>query len=184
MKRMLTSFSLLGMIFFTSGSAAAHQASPQNSAQQKPQTELRTVYQKWLNEDAAYIITIAEKSAFTKLASDEERERFIEQFWRKRDANPATEANEYREEYYGRIAYANQHFASTLSGWQTDRGRTYITYGKPDKVISQAAGDSSASQPLEVWIYHNIPGVGQNVRFAFIDVTGKGDFRLRSAPGK
>lgn len=184
MKRMLTSFSLLGTILFTCGLAATHQASPQNSAQQRPQTELRAVYQKWLDEDAAYIITPVERMAFTKLTNDEQRERFIEQFWRMRDTNSRTEANEYREEYYARIAYANQHFASTLPGWRTDRGRTYITYGKPDKILSHLSTFPNPSQPREVWIYNNLPNVGREVRFEFVDVTGKGDFRQRIAPGK
>ena len=92
--------------------------------------ELKNVYKKWLDNDVAYIITNEEKKAFKALATDEERENFIENFWRRRDPNPDTEENEYREEYYERIAYANEHFASGIPGWKTDRGRVYIALGQ------------------------------------------------------
>ena len=94
--------------------------------------ELKNAYKKWLNDDVPYIITKEEKKAFMALQTDEECENFIENFWRRRDPNPDTEENEYREEYYERIAYANEHYTSGIPGWKTDRGRVYITWGKPD----------------------------------------------------
>jgi len=102
--------------------------------------ELKDAYKKWLNNDVAYIITGDEKKAFKALITDEERENFIENFWRRRDPNPDTEENEYREEYYERIAYANEHFASGIPGWKTDRGRVYIAWGKPDSVEAHPSG--------------------------------------------
>src|SRR6476469_289065 len=97
---------------------------------QNVKPELKQVYKKWLDNDVAYIITGDERKAFKALATDEERENFIENFWRRRDPNPDTEENEYREEYYERIAYANEHYASGIPGWKTDRGRVYIAWGK------------------------------------------------------
>src|SRR5579871_2706479 len=68
--------------------------------------------QKWVDEDVAYIITDQERAAWKRLKTDEEREQFIEQFWLRRDPTPDTIDNEYRDEHYERIAYANEHFAS------------------------------------------------------------------------
>src|SRR5580704_15141075 len=90
---------------------------------EKRRKELETPYKKWLNEDVVYIITDDEKKTFTHLQTDEERENFIESFWLRRDPTPDTEENEYREEHYRRIAYANEHYASGIPGWKTDRGR-------------------------------------------------------------
>jgi len=129
-------------------------------------------YEKWLNEDVAYIITAEEKRAFMLLKSDEQLEQFIEAFWRHRDPQPETDENEYRAEYYGRFAYANQNFAfGDVAGWKTDRGRIYITYGKPDEVQKSSSG--------EVWRYNHLPGLGSNIKFEFVNAEGKGDFRLQ-----
>ena len=102
--------------------------------------EIKKVYKDWLNEDVAFIITDKEREIFKKLMTDDEREAFIEDFWRKRDPDPDTEENEYKEQYYERIAYANEHFASGIPGWKTDRGRIYIKYGPPDEKESHPAG--------------------------------------------
>src|SRR5579862_4718960 len=99
--------------------------------EQKLRKELETPYRKWMNEDVVYIITDEEKSAFKRLSTDDERQQFIEQFWLRRDPTPDTEENEFKEEHYRRIAYANERYASGIPGWKTDRGRTYIMYGPP-----------------------------------------------------
>ena len=91
--------------------------------------ELETPYRKWLNEDVAWIITDEERSAFKRLQTDEEREQFIENFWLRRDPTPDTVENEFKEEHYRRMAYANERFASGIPGWRTDRGQIYIKYG-------------------------------------------------------
>lgn len=111
--------------------------------------ELKKAYKDWLDKDVAYIITDEERKAFKKLETDDERERFIEEFWRRRDPDPDTEENEFREEYYERIAYANEHYASGIPGWKTDRGRIYITWGKPDEVESHPSGGSYDREPSE-----------------------------------
>ncbi len=151
--------------------------------------ELKNVYKKWLDNDVAYIITNEEKKAFKALATDEERENFIENFWRRRDPNPDTEENEYREEYYERIAYANQHFTSGIPGWKTDRGRIYIAHGKPDSVESHPSGGaydrpahegggSTSTYPFEVWFYRHLDGIGDGLEIEFVDPTGTGEYRI------
>src|SRR5205807_1617509 len=91
--------------------------------EEKLRKELETPYKKWLNEDVLYIITDEEKQAWKRLATDEEREQFIEQFWLRRDPTPDTAENEFKEEHYRRIAYANERYASGIPGWKADRGR-------------------------------------------------------------
>jgi len=93
--------------------------------------ELDTPYKQWLNEDVVYIISPEERQAFLQLDTNEEREQFIEQFWLRRSANPDLPDNDFKEEHYRRIAYANEHFASGIPGWKTDRGRMYIMWAPP-----------------------------------------------------
>src|SRR3954451_13793791 len=151
--------------------------------------ELKDAYKKWLNNDVPYIITGAEKKAFLALQTDEERENFIENFWRRRDPNPDTEENEFREQYYERIAYANEHYTSGIPGWKTDRGRIYITWGKPDEVESHPSGGSydrpsyegggsTTTYPFEVWFYRHLDGPGDGIEIEFVDPTGTGEYRI------
>lgn len=155
--------------------------------------ELKKAYKDWLDKDVAYIITDEERKAFKKLETDDERERFIEDFWRRRDPDPDTEENEFREEYYERIAYANEHYASGVPGWKTDRGRIYITWGKPDEVESHPSGGSynresyegggtTSTYPFERWFYRYLPGVGSGVEIEFVDPTGSGEYRIARNP--
>jgi GWxTD domain-containing protein len=151
--------------------------------------ELKDAYKKWLNNDVPYLITGAEKKAFMALQTDEERENFIENFWRRRDPNPDTEENEFREEYYERIAYANEHFTSGIPGWKTDRGRIYITWGKPDEIESHPSGGaydrpsyegggSTTTYPFEIWWYRHLDGPGDGIEIEFVDPTGTGEYRI------
>lgn len=151
--------------------------------------ELKDAYKKWLSTDVAYIITRDEKRAFLALQTDEERENFIENFWRRRDPDPDTEDNEYREQYYERIAYANEHYTSGIPGWKTDRGRTYIAWGKPDSVEthpsggaydrpSYEGGGSTTTYPFEIWFYRHLDGVGEGIEIEFVDPTGTGEYRI------
>src|SRR6266446_2966236 len=155
--------------------------------------ELKKAYKDWLEKDVAYIITDEERKAFKKLATDDERERFIEEFWRRRDPDPDTDENEYREEYYERIAYANEHFASGIPGWKTDRGRIYIMWGKPDETESHPSGGaynresyegggSTSTYPFERWFYRYLAGVGSGVEIEFVDPTGSGEYRIARNP--
>ncbi|MGD0841128.1 MAG: GWxTD domain-containing protein [Candidatus Acidiferrales bacterium] len=171
----------------------------QNNAQQqslhKLEKELPTPYKQWLNEDVVYIITGEERSAFLRLQTNEEREQFIEQFWLRRDPTPDTPENEFKEEHYRRIAYANEHFASGIPGWKTDRGRIYIIWGKPDEIEShptggtyerpeEEGGGTTATYPFEQWTYRHMDGIGENVMLEFVDPTMTGEYHLTSDPGE
>ena len=148
------------------------------SAATKQSKQPVTPYTLWMNEDVAYIITPEERTALQKLQTDEERGHFIEQFWMRRDPTPDTVRNEFKEEHYRRIAYANEHFSGPVPGWKSDRGRIYIVYGPPDGIE-----DHSANQPPnEQWLYHFIPGIGQNVIIEFVDPAGTGEYKMTSDP--
>jgi GWxTD domain-containing protein len=164
-----------------------------SAKQRNVKPELKKAYKDWLDKDVAYIITDEERKAFKKLETDDERERFIEDFWRRRDPDPDTDENEFREEYYERIAYANEHYASGIPGWKTDRGRIYITWGKPDEVESHPSGGSynresyegggtTSTYPFERWFYRYLPGVGSGVEIEFVDPTGSGEYRIARNP--
>jgi GWxTD domain-containing protein len=157
--------------------------------------ELKKAYKDWLDKDVTYIITDEERKAFKKLATDDERERFIEEFWRRRDPDPDTDENEFKEEYYERIAYANEHFASGIPGWKSDRGRIWIMYGKPDgrethpmggmyDRPSYEGGGSTTTYPFETWFYRYLPGVGSGIEIEFVDPTGSGEYRLARNPNE
>jgi TonB family protein len=144
--------------------------------QSESERELGTKYSKWLNEDVGYIIDDAERTAFLRLSTDQERDKFVVQFWERRNPTPGA-SNKFKEEHYRRLAYTNQHFAAGLPGWKTDRGHIYIVYGPPDEIESHPRGNGS----IEIWLYHHIEDIGDNATLTFVDGTGQGDFRL--APG-
>jgi GWxTD domain-containing protein len=161
--------------------------------QKELEKELAGPWKKWLNEDVAYIITDEEKQAFKRLKTDEERQQFVEQFWLRRDPTPDTEENEYKEEHYRRIAYANDHYASGIPGWKTDRGMIYIKNGPPDEIDSHPSGGSyerpieegggeTSTYPFEDWRYRYIEGVGTNVIIEFVDTTMSGEYHISLDP--
>ncbi len=117
--------------------------------QKELERELAGPWKKWLNEDVVYIITDEEKKAFSRLRTDEERQSFVESFWLRRDPTPDTEENEYKEEHYRRIAYANDHYASGIPGWKTDRGMIYIKYGPADEIDSHPSGGTLRAARLK-----------------------------------
>src|SRR5580700_201737 len=102
--------------------------------------ELHGEYKKWVDEDVRWIITDQELEAFKHLSNDEERDTFIENFWLRRNPNPDSPDNEFREEHYRRIQYANDHYAAGKPGWKTDRGHIYIAFGAPDAIESHPSG--------------------------------------------
>jgi GWxTD domain-containing protein len=151
--------------------------------------ELSRVYKKWLNEDVVWIITDQERAAFKQLSNDEERDNFIEAFWQRRDPTPDTEENEYKEEHYRRIAYANEHFAAGIPGWKSDRGRIYIMYGPADEVDTHPSGGTysrpmeegggeTSTYPFEDWRYRYLEGIGQEVIVEFVDSCMCGDYHM------
>src|SRR5579862_5257068 len=140
--------------------------------------ELATPYKKWLSEDVIYIITDTERRAFLQLQTNEEREQFIEEFWQRRNPDPDSVDNPVKEEHYRRIAYANEHFASGIQGWRTDRGRIYIMYGKPDEVQSHPTGGTytrptyegggdTSTYAFEDWRYRYLEGIGSDIVLEF-----------------
>jgi GWxTD domain-containing protein len=165
------------VILIAAAGLTAWQPKPQD---QPKAAAIETPYRKWVVEDVAYIITDAERAAFRRLTTDEEREHFIEQFWLRRDPTPGTPANEFKEEHYRRIAYANDHYtdAAGLAGWKTDRGRVYITYGPPDEIESHPNGGSDHPFPYEQWMYKLIAGVGNNVIVEFDDPNRNGEYHM------
>ena len=210
-------FILLSTLYLLGGSSAisavaqdqpvTQKASPSQQSDQKQDNnrrkanekqvlkELATPYKKWLSEDVVYIITDAERKAFLELQTNEEREQFIEEFWQRRNPDPDSVDNPVKEEHYRRIAYANEHFASGIAGWRTDRGRIYIMYGKPDTLESHTQGEDyerpldqgggqTKTYGFEDWTYHYIEGIGENVELEFVDPTGTGEFRLTTDPSE
>lgn len=175
---------------------------PQDKNQEKPakdrnekkkKDELKSVYKKWMDEDVPYIITDEERKAFKQLKTDEERDQFIEQFWLRRDPDPDTPENEYKDEYFQRIEYANEKFTSGIAGWRTDRGRIYVMFGKPDEIESHPSGGqyerpsyegggSTSTYPFETWWYRYIEGIGSDIEIEFVDPSGSGEYRIARSP--
>ncbi len=159
------------------------------AAQKAVRQELKGAYKTWLEQDVSYIISDEERKSFKSLSNDEEREAFIEQFWLRRNPNPDSPDNEFREEHYRRIAYANEHFAAGKPGWKTDRGHIYISFGKPDSIDSHPSGGSynrpidegggeTSTFPFEVWHYRYLEGVGDNIDIEFVDTCQCGDYHF------
>ncbi len=157
--------------------------------------ELERPFRKWLQEDVSYIISDEERNAFKRLQTGEEMEQFIEQFWLRRDPTPDTAENEFKEEHYRRIAYANERFASGIPGWKTDRGRIYITFGPPDEIESHPSGGSymrpyyegggtTSTYPFEVWRYRWLEGIGSDIMIEFVDPTMSGEYRMTMDPSE
>jgi len=163
---------------------------PRNKDEKAANIEkLGGVYKKWLDEDVRWIITDEELSAFKKLTTNAERDQFIEAFWQRRDPTPDTAENEYKEEHYRRIAYANEHFAAGLPGWKTDRGRIYIMFGPPTSIDShpmggpyqrseEEGGGQTETYPFEVWRYRYLEGIGQEIEIEFVDDCGCGAYEM------
>ena len=157
--------------------------------------ELGEAYKHWLDEDVVYIIAPEERTAFLQLSTNEEREQFIEQFWLRRSSNPDLPDNDFKEEHYRRIAYANEHYASGIPGWKTDRGRMYIIWGPADEVDShpsggtydrpmEEGGGTTSTYPWEKWRYRYLQDIGENIELEFVDPTGSGEYHLTMDPSE
>jgi GWxTD domain-containing protein len=163
--------------------------------QKELRQELKGPYKKWLDQDVRWIITDQERKAFLSLSNDEERDAFIEQFWRRRNPDPESPDNSYREEIYRRIAYANEHFGAGEPGWMTDRGHMYIAWGPPNSVDSHPSGGAynrpvdqgggmMQTFPFEVWNYRHLDGVGDNIDIEFVDTCMCGDYHMTLNPNE
>ncbi|HEU0184336.1 MAG TPA: GWxTD domain-containing protein [Blastocatellia bacterium] len=191
----LSSFAMPSLSAFAQDDKQDKKKAKQREEKQREaqKEKVKSVYKRWKDEDVRWIITDEERKVFDALKTDDEREQFIEQFWYIRDPDPDTDVNEYREEYYQRIAYANEHFTSGIPGWKTDRGRIYIMFGKADQIESHPSGGSydrpawegggtTSTYPFETWWYRYIEGVGSDVEIEFVDPTGSGEYRIARSP--
>ena len=117
----------LALVLLLSAAAASSAA---------PAQELTPEHRRWLEEEVTYIITERETDVFRLLGTVEERDGFIEAFWRRRDPVPGTPVNEFREEHYRRLEYANSELRGEAfsPGWKTDRGRMHIILGPPRSI--------------------------------------------------
>jgi GWxTD domain-containing protein len=215
-RRFLVSVLGCGVLWVPTGVVFARQAAPATQEQAQPATssdqdqdprkrqlsdrqryklqkalhnELSDHDRVWLNQEVPYIITDDERKAFMNLGNEEEREAFIESFWQRRNPNPDSPENEYREEHYRRIAYANEHFAAGKPGWKTDRGHIYIAYGAPDSIDSHPSGGTyerpidegggeTSTFPFESWHYRYLEGIGENIDIEFVDTCMCGDYHF------
>lgn len=156
--------------------------------QQQAFAKLAPYEKAWLTEDVAYIIQSEERCVFLKFESDDEHRQFIEQFWRRRASNPDDMGNDFKEEHYRRIAFANAHFGMESPGWMSDRGHVYIVLGPPDSIDSHSNGESKENpsgnhsetlqQSSQKWHYRYVEGLGQNIDLEFMDANGTGNYRL------
>ena len=184
---------LLTASLFYSDQALAKENDEKRDTSAVRQEEAEDYYQRWLNQDVTYIISDEEESVFNSLTSPEEKELFIEQFWRRRDPDLRTAINEFKEEHYRRIAYVNERFYAGVPGWKTDRGMIYILHGPPHEIESYVTGGtyhrsfsegggSTVVHPLEVWSYRHIEGVGDDIILEFVDRTYTGTYKLALFP--
>ena len=183
---------------------AQEQPAPQDTAKpsgtsevkkraKKLRAELSDVDKTWLMEEVPYIISDEERRAFLELGTAEEREQFIEIFWRNRNPDPESPVNPVREEHYRRLAYADEHFASGVPGRKTDRGRIYIIWGPPDEIEThptggsydrplEQGGGSTTTYPWELWRYRHLEGIGENIEIEFVDPSGSGEYHITRDP--
>ena len=182
----------MAFLFVLSGSVLLADRKKDRGREKSLRTETSDRYlKKWMKQDVAYIISAEEKEAFKRLTTDDERYQFIEQFWLRRDPTPDTPDNEAKQEHYRRIAFANERYASGKPGWETDRGRVYITFGPPDQIDSHSSGGTyerppeegggtTVTFPFEVWRYRYIEGraLGEEVRIEFVDPSFSGEYRM------
>jgi GWxTD domain-containing protein len=185
----------LGASALPSAAQQSNQRPANNRDERQLYRELATPYKKWLDEDVQYIIADEERRAFLQLQTNEEREQFIEAFWQRRNPNPDSMENAFKEEHYRRIAYANERFSSGVQGWRTDRGRMYIMWGPPTSQEHHTHGENwvrpfdqgggmTKTFAWEQWNYNYLEGVGQDVTLEFVDPTGTGEFRLTMNPAE
>ena len=158
-------------------------------AQSKEEREHKKHYEKWLDQDVVYIITDEERSVFSKLRTPEEKDAFIEEFWRRRAQSSNGDGGEFKEEHYRRIAYATAKFGSGIPGWKTDRGRIYIMFGQPSEIEDHSGGENYVRQPYEgggrtavypfqIWRYRHLEGIGDDIEIEFVDQSWTGLYKI------
>ncbi len=186
-------FLILGFALDASYSLPASPPKESDNSDRRSGSDQSEHFKNWLEEDVKYIISEEEKKVFKDLQNDEEREKFVEQFWMRRDPDPRSYINSFKEEHYRRISYANDHFTSGIPGWKTDRGRIYIMYGQPDNIDSHPTGGAynrpywegggtTTTYPFETWWYRHIEGIGSDIEIEFVDPSMTGEYRMAMTP--
>ncbi len=186
-------FLILGFALDASYSLPASPPKESDNSDRRSGSDQSEHFKNWLEEDVKYIISEEEKKVFKDLQNDEEREKFVEQFWMRRDPDPRSYINSFKEEHYRRISYANDHFTSGIPGWRTDRGRIYIMYGQPDNIDSHPSGGAynrpywegggtTTTYPFETWWYRHIEGIGSDIEIEFVDPSMTGEYRMAMTP--
>jgi GWxTD domain-containing protein len=144
-------------------------------------SQLPEIYKHWLNEEVNYLITDAERDAFLQLETNQDRDTFIENFWKVRNPDLTAPSNEAKDEHYRRLAYANEQFGfrGADNGWRTDRGMVYITLGAPKQTARYL--NTKYLHQMEIWFYQS-PGPALPVYFSviFFKPSPSEDFRLYS----
>jgi len=146
------------------------------ATQEKFNVKMPPEYNKWINEDVRWIVSAQEEEQFLTLATDEQRDHFIVEFWERRNPNPGSRDNAFKEEHYRRLEYSNLHFAANMPGWKTDRGRVYVVHGPPDSIIKHSSNGTSPAE--EIWNYRHMPGAGRDLSLQFVDRCGCGEYAL------
>jgi len=157
-------------------------------------SKVESAYKHW-PEEVQWIITDEERQAFQLLSNDEEREHFVEIFWQHRDPTPDTVENEFRDEYFRRVVYANERFSAGIPGAKTDRGRIYIVYGPPDEIEAHPSGGqyeypasqgggSTTTYPFETWRYRYLEDIGSDIVIEFVDTCMCGDYHMTMDPNE
>ena len=193
LRRLLIALLLSGLLKVPIQAGAQENKSGKSPPQAQLKEEAEDYFQRWLDEDVVYVISKQERAVFESLTAPEEKEQFIEQFWFQRDPDPRSAANEFKEEHYRRIAYANERFASGFPGWMNDRGRIYIIHGPPDEIEAhpsggryerplEEGGGTTVAHPFEVWRYRFVEGLGSDVILEFVDSSWSGEYRLALNP--
>lgn len=166
----------VGSVLFLPAPAGAQAAKKVSSKDLPPQ------YRKWLEEEVVYIITPKERAVFLQLENDRDREVFMKAFWRQRDPTPDTDKNEFREEHYRRITYANTWFGRDAPGpgWRTDMGRIYIILGEP-KTIDRFENLTQV-YPTVIWFYSGLdfPRLPTSFNVVFFKPEGQRSYELYS----
>lgn len=181
--KMLLIHFLFILVFFSFFNIGSGQESTQS--EKKKSEPLSEWSKQWLEEVVPYIINKTEKEIFINLPTEVERGKFIANFWKRRDPNPETPKNEFKIEYYKRIALANKFFGTSgIDGWRTDRGKIYILLGPPSEIqrdfSPSATSFSTFHGPKETWNYWGLsnPRLPYNLEFTFVDKFGTGNYVL------
>ncbi len=147
--------------------------------------KLNPEHRKWIQEEVVYIITDQERDVFLSLPTIADREGFIRAFWERRDPDPATPANEFKDEHYERLDYANRIFSrdAPRPGFKTDMGKFWIILGKPHEIQRYDGLNEVVSN--QIWFYNGDPKYGQPPRFnlVFFKKQDIGEYELYSPMG-